>query len=204
MRARRNFAAVAFCGLVLCSGCGHPAEPTSEAALEPEYGNSASDFTLSAERWKIMQLPDDHVYLTVISGAGDRGLMLLSCSEQSGTLTASLVLGEHLSGDPRRRSVDLLFDEGGFASPPWKPRQQTATEPSAFDIVEEKGDGFDYEYYAYAHALWHHLSNLKKHDVVVAVVRVERKEVSRYRFSLAGAKETIDKVVTRCGQKLPS
>ena len=115
----------------------------------------------------------------------------------SDTLVASIVLPKHLSGDPGRRSVDLLFDDGGFASPNWTPRTGVDSTSSAFDIV------YDYDYYTYAHAFWIHISNLKKHDAVVAVLKEGGAEVSRYKFSLIAAEPTIDAVVQRCGQPKP-
>jgi hypothetical protein len=160
---------------------------------------------LSAERWQIVQLPARHQYIAGVTGPAGRGSLLVSCETQSNTLTASILLEEALSGDPSSRSIDLLLDEGGFASPRWTPRNQAFGTPSAFDIVYDMDDypDFDKAYYVYAHDFWLLLSNLEKHKRVVAVVRKRRTEVARYAFSLAEAQTTLDSAVHRCGQQKP-
>ncbi|MDQ7246551.1 hypothetical protein [Dongia sedimenti] len=201
MRPSKKFSIIALGVLLLSTSCNQPVPTKTEGLLEGVSTVPA----LSTERWQIVQLPARHQYIAGIAGATGRGSMLVSCETQSDTLTASIILQEELSGNPSSRSVDLLLDEGGFVSPRWKPRNQVAGTPSAFDIVYDMDDypDFDKAYYVYAHDFWILISNLEKHERVVAVVRKGRTEVSRYTFSLVGAETTIDAAVHRCGQQKP-
>jgi hypothetical protein len=202
VRSSKIFSIIAFGALVLSAGCDQPAPTKTEGLLVEE---AATIPGLSAERWQIVQLPMRHQYIAGVTGAAGRGVLLVSCDTRGDKLKASIVLGEHLSNDPRNRSVDLLLDEGGFASPRWTPRTQVAGAPSAFDIVYDMDDypDFDKAYYVYAHDFWLLLSNLEKHQRVIAVVRNGRTEVSRYAFSLVGAQTTIESTVHRCGEQKP-
>jgi hypothetical protein len=193
---------IAFAMLLLSAGCDQPMETKTGDLLVEE---DPMPHGLSAERWQIVQRPARRQYIAGVTGAAGRGSLLVSCETQSNTLTASIVLDEALSGDPSSQSVDLLLDEGGFASPRWTPRNRAFGTPSAFDIVYDMDDYPEYDQanYVYAHDFWLLLSNLEKHEGVVAVVRKERTEVSRYAFSLAGAQTAIDSAVHRCGRQKP-